>query len=149
MDKGVIWGIILVIVVGAIILFSGNTVPDSEVQPTGEDVSNGQAIPTGDDTVLLADDMIATREFTIEGSSFKYSVTEMRVKLGETIRVTFKNIEGKHDWKIDEFNVATKIIDAGEEDTIEFIADKTGTFEYYCSVGQHRELGMVGTLIVE
>ena len=32
---------------------------------------------------------------------------------------------------------------------VEFTVDKTGTFEYYCSVGQHRANGMVGNLIVE
>jgi plastocyanin len=29
------------------------------------------------------------------------------------------------------------------------VADKKGTFEYYCSVGQHRALGMKGKLVVE
>ena len=33
--------------------------------------------------------------------------------------------------------------------SVTFIADQEGSFEYYCSVGNHREEGMVGTLIVE
>jgi len=58
-------------------------------------------------------------------------------------------MEGTHDFVIDEFNVATKMTKTGETDTVEFIADKAGVFEYYCSVGEHRKMGMVGTLTVE
>ena len=50
---------------------------------------------------------------------------------------------------IDEFNAKTRVLNKGEEETITFVADKAGTFEYYCSVGQHRANGMVGKLIVE
>ena len=32
---------------------------------------------------------------------------------------------------------------------VQFIADKAGTFEYYCFVGNHRQMGMVGTLTVK
>jgi len=33
--------------------------------------------------------------------------------------------------------------------SVEFVADQEGAFEYYCSVGNHRQQGMKGTLIVE
>ena len=33
--------------------------------------------------------------------------------------------------------------------TAEFTADKVGSFEYYCSVGSHRSMGMKGVLKVE
>jgi plastocyanin len=49
---------------------------------------------------------------------------------------------------IDEFNVKPKQIGANAEDSVEFTADKTGSFEFYCSVGNHREMGMKGTLVV-
>ena len=73
----------------------------------------------------------------------------MKVKIGDTVRVNFRNAGAMpHDFVIDEFNVRTKQIPVGEE-TIEFVADKTGSFEFYCSVGNHRELGMKGTLMIE
>jgi plastocyanin len=71
------------------------------------------------------------------------------VKKGDTVTITFKNSVGFHDWKLDEFKAATAKLAAGKEETVTFVADKTGTFEYYCSVGQHRANGMVGNLIVE
>ena len=73
----------------------------------------------------------------------------MKVKKGDTVKIIFKNSEGFHDLVIDEFDVATNQIGAEEEDEVEFVADKAGTYEYYCSVGQHRKNGMVGKLVVE
>ena len=73
----------------------------------------------------------------------------MTVKKGDRVRITFKNSGGTHDFIIDEFNVATKRLNGGEQDAVEFTADKTGSFEYYCSVGSHRAMGMKGTLVVE
>lgn len=88
------------------------------------------------------------REFTVIGSNFAFAPTLMTAKKGETVRITFVNSGGKHDLKIDEFHVATKIIEGGAQETIEFVADKVGSFEYYCSVGSHRAMGMKGALTV-
>lgn len=91
-----------------------------------------------------------TKEITIEGAEFSFTPTTLRLKKGETVKLTLKNI-GKmpHDFVIDELNVRTKIIKGGETDTIEFTPENSGTFEYYCSVGSHRAMGMKGMLTVE
>ena len=88
------------------------------------------------------------REITVEGGKFYFKPATITARKGETVRVTFKNADGMHDWNIDECKVATKVIQAGQEETIEFVADKIGTFEYYCSVGNHRAMGMKGTFTV-
>ena len=82
-------------------------------------------------------------------SNFAFSMNEIKVQQGDTVKIVFQNNDGFHDWVVDEFNARTKQINAGATDTVEFVADKAGTFEYYCSVGKHRELGMKGNLIVE
>ena len=89
------------------------------------------------------------REFTVSGRPFRFSAQELRVRKGDTVRVTFLNEQGIHDWRIDGFQAATAVLQQGQQETIEFIADQTGEFEYYCSVANHRELGMKGALIVE
>ncbi len=89
------------------------------------------------------------REFTIIGSPFKFDPMEIKVKQGNRVRITFKNEEGFHNFTIKDLNVATKSIQKGDTDTVEFIADKTGTFEYNCSVPTHTEKGMVGKIVVE
>ena len=88
-------------------------------------------------------------DVTVVGTNMVFDLKEIRVKKGDKVRVTFKNEEGFHDWVLDEFNVKTKQIGAGQEEVVEFTADKAGTFEYYCSVGKHRQNGMFGKLIVE
>lgn len=89
------------------------------------------------------------KTFDIEGKPFEFSLKEIRVKEGERVRVNFTNTQGFHDWGIDEFRVRTKQLQAGQSETVEFIASKKGEFEYYCSVGTHRQMGVVGKLIVE
>ncbi len=90
------------------------------------------------------------KEITVEGFEFKFAPATLTFKKGETVKLTLKNT-GKmpHDFVIDELGVKTKVINGGETDTIEFTPDKTGSFEYYCSVGKHREMGMKGTATVE
>jgi len=103
-------------------------------------------------TSVHADASVSTsevKEFTVTGSNFKFSPATMTVKQGDRVRVTFVNSGGTHDWVIDEFNARTKVIQGGAQETIEFVANKKGSFEYYCSVGEHRQMGMKGTLIVQ
>ena len=50
---------------------------------------------------------------------------------------------------VDGYNVSTKTLSEGGSDTIQFVSDKTGSFEYYCSVANHRDLGMKGVLVVQ
>ncbi len=90
----------------------------------------------------------AVKTFTVTGDNFKFLPAAMTVKKGETVKIVFKNANGVHDFKIDEFNVATSKLQSGQEETVTFVADKTGAFEYYCSVGTHRQMGMKGTLTV-
>lgn len=91
----------------------------------------------------------AVREFTVVGKNFAFTPSLITVKKGDKVKVTFKNENGYHDFVIDEFGAATKQTQAPTTEVIEFTANKTGTFEYYCSVGSHRAMGMKGTLKVE
>jgi len=90
----------------------------------------------------------AIKEFTVTGQNFSLTPSTLAVKKGDTVKITFKNADGTHDLRIDEFNAATKRIRTGEQETITFVADKAGSFEFYCSVGSHRQMGMKGTLTV-
>lgn len=89
------------------------------------------------------------KSFDIKGANYSFDVKEIKVKKGDTVKINFTNDEGFHDLKIDEFNAATPQLQAGQSATIQFVADQVGSFQYYCSVGQHRQNGMWGTLIVE
>ena len=89
------------------------------------------------------------RTITIQGENFSFDPDVIRVQKGDTLRVTFRSMNGLHDWAVDEFNARTTRVGTGQTATVEFVADHTGNFEYYCSVGNHRAMGMRGALIVE
>ncbi|MBI4097144.1 MAG: cupredoxin domain-containing protein [Candidatus Levybacteria bacterium] len=90
-----------------------------------------------------------TKTFTVSGKSFSLTPNEIRVNKGDTVKITFTNTGGFHDFTLDEFNVKTPQIQSGQTADVEFVADKAGTYEFYCSVGNHRTQGMKGSLIVE
>ena len=114
------------------------TLPDTETEPVTE-IAPLDEIVQGE-----------VKEFAVEGVNFKFNPSELRVQQGDTVRITLTNGGTMpHDWRVDEFAAATAIVQPGQEDTVEFVADQAGTFEYYCSVGQHRQQGMVGKLIVK
>lgn len=89
------------------------------------------------------------KTFEVSATDFEFSMDEIRVNQGDTVRIVLNNTGGFHDLVIDEFNARTEVISTGETTEVEFIASELGQFEYYCSVGDHRAMGMVGTLIVE
>lgn len=72
---------------------------------------------------------------------------EIHVRKGMLGSLHFINEDGKskHNLNIDEFNVHTNDLGYFQTQIITFIADKTGTYRYYCSL--HPE--MHGVLIVE
>lgn len=89
------------------------------------------------------------KEFTVEGSSFKFAPSTITVSKGDIVKITFNNTAGIHDFVIDELGVKTPVLQSGKQAVVEFTADKAGQFEYYCSVGNHRAMGMKGMLIVK
>ncbi len=89
------------------------------------------------------------RIFKVTGINYDFDTKEIRVKKGETVTIDFESTDGFHDLVIDEFNARTKKVQPGVHTSVTFVADKAGTFEYYCSVGANRAKGMVGNLVVE
>lgn len=108
-------------------------------QTTTTQTTTAQASESSDDVDLVIE---------LTAKDFAFSETSITVKKGQTVRVELTITDGTHDWVLDEFSAKTKQASTGTV-TVEFTADKTGEFEYYCSVGSHRSMGMVGTLIVE
>lgn len=132
---------------------SQDIVGPAENEPTETDVSDTtgeEGTPTVDDTGTPT----ATKTFTLTGKNFVFLMDgkenpELRVQEGDTVKIELSVAEGFHDWVVDDFNAKTQQVKAGSTTTVTFVADKKGTFEYYCSVGSHQQQGMKGTLIVE
>ena len=133
--------------------------PESEEQVIEAPPTN----PAADDSDSMVDEPVEVQieepkmddsvTFQISGVNYDFlmdgqEAPTLAVKEGTTVTIVFSSEEGFHDWVVDEFDARTDKISAGGTTEVTFVADKKGTFEYYCSVGSHRANGMVGTLVV-
>lgn len=145
----IVWILIAAIIVGGGYMLFQSGQKNAELEPEVEVLEEEPATNLNSEAATTAETANEIKTFTIDGNNFTFSVNEIKVKQGDKVKIVFNNTAGYHDWVLDEFNARTPQIQAGQTATVEFIADKTGTFEYYCSVGQHRQMGMKGNLIVE
>lgn len=100
-------------------------------------------------TTSTAAKNMTAQKFTVTASNFTFAPKTLTVKKGQPVEITFTNAGGAHDFVINEFTVKTQILASGKSETVTFTPDKTGTFDYYCSVGNHQAMGMQGTITVE
>lgn len=121
---------------------------DDSMEQESMEQSAGAPADAMDGTSTM-EEVDGVKVFTMDGTNFAFSTTEMRVKQGDKVKVVLNVKQGFHDWVVDEFSAKTAQVREGNTTEVEFVADKAGAFEYYCSVGSHRQLGMKGNLIVE
>lgn len=84
-------------------------------------------------------------EIKVMAKDFEFDKKEIHVKKGDKVKITLQSDDGGHGLAIPAYNVSIN-----GNGSAEFTADKTGTFEYHCSVmcgAGHTE--MTGKLIVE
>jgi nitrosocyanin len=141
--KQVLIGILILAVIGVGLAFatsnrSAEQNRSGSQTPTNATAPQPSAAPTEEIKIV-----------NVEAGSFYYKPNEITVKQGEKVRIVMNSVSMMHDFNIDELGVKMPIIQNGNTGTVEFTADKKGSFEYYCSVGQHRANGQVGTLIVQ
>ena len=91
----------------------------------------------------------AVREFQITSRKYEFGPSSLRVKKGEHLRLVIAALDHDHGFRLDEFHINKKI-ERGKTVTVEFTADKAGTFAFrcsnFCGLGHG---GMKGTLVVE
>ncbi len=122
-------------------------VPESDEMNRDSTDADDRASTSGETTQMDSEDQVRT--INVEAGSFYYTPNEIRVKKGEKIKLVLNSVDMMHDFVIDELGVKIPVTKGGSSATVEFTADTAGTFEYYCSVGQHRASGQIGTIIVE
>jgi len=114
---------------------------------TAEGDSVGMEDTNGVSVKVTSVDSIS-KVFAVKGVNFAYDVSTITVNEGDTVTINFESSDGFHDWVVDEFSATTEKVKPGVSTSVTFVADKAGTYEYYCSVGSHRAEGMVGKLVV-
>lgn len=89
------------------------------------------------------------KEFSVQAKQFEFVPSTITVTQGDRVKLLISSSDVQHGFSLPEFNV-NKTINPGSPVVVEFVADKTGTFTFSCSVfcGEgHSE--MQGTFIVQ
>jgi cytochrome c oxidase subunit 2 len=90
------------------------------------------------------------KELRLEAYKFGFRVlNDVVINKGDHVKITVTSTDGTHGLALPDFNVNISPINQGETKSAEFIADKSGTFTYFCNVpcGPGHS-SMVGTLVV-
>jgi cytochrome c oxidase subunit 2 len=73
------------------------------------------------------------KEFTIWARQFDFTPAVITVQQGDYIRINLKTADVPHGLYIDGYDVNIKV-SGGKTESVEFVADKAGTFKFRCSV---------------
>jgi len=88
------------------------------------------------------------REFTLTASNYRYSPGRIEVAQGDLVKLTVKSEDVAYSLTIDAYRVSRRV-PAGGTTTIEFLADRPGTFPYYSNLtSDKRHAETKGDLVV-
>jgi cytochrome c oxidase subunit II len=133
-------------------------IPPPPPLPSGNEPQAMPPAPGNDATTNFTDVPAATGgatsgntvEVNLEAFEFAFNPATIRAKQGDTVIVHIKSTEGNHGFGVQGYNVDSGEIEEGQTKTVQFVADKTGTFRFFCNVpcgSGHRSMN--GQLIVE
>ena len=106
---------------------------------------------TGDVTALEPSGSLDNGVRVIDATAFRYDFVPnpIVVNQGERVKIIMTSTDVTHGFLLPDYKINT-ILPVGRPTTIEFVADKQGTFKFLCSVlcGSGHG-GMKGTLVVK
>lgn len=88
-------------------------------------------------------------EIDMTAKQWEFEPGIIGVKQGDKVKLHIKSIDVTHGFALPDFGVSQRL-EPGKEVTVEFTADKKGTYTFFCNVAcgaGHRD--MKGTLVVE
>lgn len=131
----------------AIIIFSGVALFGKK---RSGDINRVNISPTPSVAQKAGQVQSETKEIQVTASEYFFLPSTIKVDKGDTLTLTLRNA-GKmsHNLVFEALGIETKTVQKGQSDTIEFTASEAGTFSFYCSIGNHRDLGMEGSLEVK
>ena len=109
-------------------------------------VGGGTPVPQQNTQTTNSGDV---KEFKITAKQFAFEPSTIEVNKGDKVRLIVTSTDVPHGISINEYGISERL-DVGKPVTIEFTADKEGTFTAFCSVfcGAGHS-GMKGKLIVK
>ena len=97
----------------------------------------------------INDISLITKEFTLIAKNWSFEPSSITVNKDDLVKLKIKSIDVEHGFKISDFDININL-NPNQEITVEFKADKIGSFPFSCSVycgSGHNS--MQGVLIVK
>lgn len=141
--------VLVVLGVAAVIWSDQTQAPTSPSIAEHPSVSNTATASVAAPSASPSPTTSAKKDFSLEAGSYYFKPNQIKVKQGDTVKVTISSVSMMHNFVIDELGVNMAMVPSGSSASVEFVASKSGTFQFYCGVGSHRAQGQVGTLVVE
>lgn len=95
--------------------------------------------------VFRDDTVMSEREIDVIMTDFTFIPGIIKLSAGVPVKMTVTN-EGRlpHDFVVTGLgvDVATRLLEPGESETLTFTPENSGRLEMYCSVPGHREMGL-------
>lgn len=157
MKNYLILGALVIAILGAGgFWYLSNQTSQPQDEPTGDEIVMTDENTSSSDSAfspIMDGDEPEAVNYALELNSYSFTPNLIEAEAGETIRIKLTSIDMPHNFVIDELNVQSGMLSAGgDSDIIEITIPEdtpSGTeYEFYCSVGNHKQLGMVGTLRV-
>jgi len=137
-------GIVVLVLIGAVFLIGQKQTTQAPAPAISPEAQNTKMDHQANDNPNTS-----VKEFTMTAKQFDFDPATIKVKQGDKVRLKIKSVDVAHGFGLPDFNVSVDLA-PGQEQTVEFTADKKGTFTFFCSVfcgSGHPD--MKGKLIVE
>lgn len=134
-----IWVFIIIFIVVGVFFYLSNR--NSHYLQNGHDNNT--------DHKTIQANLTPTQTIVITGTNYSFSPNTITVKKGTLVVIHFKIVAGTHNFNIDAFNVHTIPLGARSQITVQFSADKTGSYPIYSAVGNDKTMGMTGKLVIQ
>lgn len=125
------------------------TPPATPVKETTRETTESQPAAMAPAEKIASPTALAVKEFTLTAKKWEFNPGTITVNKGDQVRLKITSLDVVHGFTLSDFNIKLTL-NPNVTQTIEFVADKTGAFPFFCSVycgdghGQMR-----GALIVQ
>jgi len=146
--------IVLVVLIGGFFVFKGgfnsssNNGAQDIIALEEESSLEIEIIPETEET-KETEEVPAAKEFNVIAKQWDFSPRTITVDEGDTVILNIESIDVNHGFVLSTFGIS-EFLSSGNTVKVEFIADKKGTFSFFCNVQCGSGHGsMRGTLVVQ
>ncbi|MBS3151755.1 cupredoxin domain-containing protein [Candidatus Woesearchaeota archaeon] len=83
--------------------------------------------------VVDADLETGVKEFNVVAKKWEFQPSTIEVKRGDKVKLNINSVDVTHGFSLADFGINENLA-PGKTTVVEFTADKTGTFTFFCSV---------------